>query len=161
MYSVILIRLFGKQMPKIFAYDQKIAEEICLTISNTSLGLKPLCKKYPHWPCSTTIRKWIRDHAHFAGMYARAKLDQADYLVEQAIEISDDSSNDTLKRYGKDGNEYYVCNNEWIARSRLRVDTRKWLAAKLAPRVYSDIANKTVVADDAISAFRVDNETDE
>jgi hypothetical protein len=27
---------------------------------------------------------------------------------------------------------------EWIARSRLRVDARKWVAAKLKPKKYAD-----------------------
>ena len=31
-----------------------------------------------------------------------------------------------------------VANSEWINRSRLRVDTRKWLAGKLCPRLYGD-----------------------
>lgn len=28
------------------------------------------------------------------------------------------------------------CDAEFIARSRLRIDTRKWLASKLAPKIY-------------------------
>jgi hypothetical protein len=31
-----------------------------------------------------------------------------------------------------------VCNSEFIARSRLRIDTLKWLASKLVPRLYGD-----------------------
>ncbi|WP_367379929.1 hypothetical protein [Legionella quinlivanii] len=29
-----------------------------------------------------------------------------------------------------------MCNSEFIARSRLRINTRKWLASKLAPKIY-------------------------
>lgn len=31
-----------------------------------------------------------------------------------------------------------VADNEHINRSRLRIDTRKWIAAKLAPKIYGD-----------------------
>jgi hypothetical protein len=31
-----------------------------------------------------------------------------------------------------------VCNSEFIACSRFRIDTCKWLAAKLIPRLYGD-----------------------
>lgn len=74
----------------------------------------------------------------FAPLYARAKMVQADFMVEELVEIADDTSRDTLIRTNKDGEEYEVCNTEWLNRSRLRVDTRKWIAAKLAPKVYSE-----------------------
>ncbi len=56
---------------------------------------------------------------------------QIETLVDEIIDIADDSSND---RIIDDGRER--CNGEYIARSRLRVDTRKWLASKLAPKIY-------------------------
>jgi hypothetical protein len=50
------------------------------------------------------------------------------------LDIADDTSLDTRK--GKDGDEQP--NTEWITRSRLRVETRKWMAGKLRPKVYGD-----------------------
>jgi hypothetical protein len=61
-------------------------------------------------------------------------MQQADLLAEECLEISDDAHDDI--KYDKDGNE--TCNTEFVARARLRIDTRKWLAAKLLPKQYGD-----------------------
>jgi hypothetical protein len=66
--------------------------------------------------------------------YARAREIQADYLADQIIEISDETHSD--KSFNEDG--YEVTNHEVIARSRLRVDARKWKASKLYPKKYAD-----------------------
>ncbi len=127
-------------------YTDEIAQEICKVVSCSSKGLKPLCKENDHWPCEWTIRLWIRTKDQFSRMYAQAKLDQADLLAEEIIEIADNTSMDTIFKEDEDGYQKEVCNHEWINRSRLRVDTRKWLAAKLAPRIYSErVASDTTV----------------
>jgi hypothetical protein len=123
-------------------YDVKLADEICETIASSNKGLHPLCDENPHWPRVTTIRTWIREIEAFSHKYARAKLDQADFLAEEIIKISDDSSNDTI--LNDDGKT--ICNSEYIARSRLRVDSRKWLASKLAPRIYGERIQNEVTA---------------
>ena len=38
----------------------------------------------------------------------------------------------------KDGNKYYAIDKDNIQRSRLQVDARKWIAAKLKPNRYGD-----------------------
>jgi hypothetical protein len=54
-------------------------------------------------------------------------------MVEEILEIADDASRDTIQtEHGQ------RADNEWIARSRLRVDARKWLMARLAPKKYGD-----------------------
>jgi hypothetical protein len=55
-------------------------------------------------------------------------------LAEEIITIADDSSGDVI--VDDDGNEQ--TNHERVARSRLRVDARKWYASKLAPKRYGD-----------------------
>jgi hypothetical protein len=59
---------------------------------------------------------------------------QAEFMAEDILDIADDDSKDI--KYDEDGNE--SCNAEFVARSRLRIDTRKWLASKLAPKIYGD-----------------------
>ncbi len=66
-------------------------------------------------------------------MYVRAREDQADTLADEIVAIADDGSNDT---YEKDG--VVLTNQDVVARSRLRVDARKWVAAKLKPKKYGD-----------------------
>lgn len=135
-------------------YTTELAEDICFKISTSTKGLKILCKENPTWPDESTIRAWIREKDGFSHIYAKAKLDQADLMAEEIISIADDTSNDTLIKLDKNGEQIEVCNSEWINRSRLRVDTRKWLASRLAPKVYGDrIHNEatiTVKQEDAI-----------
>jgi len=122
------------------AYTLELAKEICDAIASQSKGLKQLCDENPHWPDRSNIKKWIRKDLTFRAMYTEAKKDQVESLVDDILEIADDTRNDTLTKYDHDGEPYEVCNSEWINRSRLRVDTRKWLAAKLCPRLYGDNA---------------------
>lgn len=119
-------------------YTKELAIEICNKISTCSDGLKILCSKNPHWPCRDTIYQWLKDHRFFSDLYAQAKRQQIEAIVDDILVIADDTSTDTLIKTNKDGEEYECSNNEWINRSRLRVDTRKWLAAKLAPRLYGE-----------------------
>jgi len=119
-------------------YTEKLAKEICDTIAANGSGLKKLCRENPHWPSHDTIYQWLRKYEMFSDLYAKAKKDQVRALVEEIIEISDDSSHDVIVRQDRDGNDYEVINTEFAARSRLRVDTRKWLASKLVPRLYGD-----------------------
>jgi hypothetical protein len=58
-------------------------------------------------------------------------------FVDEILEISDETSNDTLTiQKGKQVIE--VENREWVNRSRLRVDSRKWIASKLFPKQFGD-----------------------
>jgi len=98
------------------------------------MGLHGICAMYDELPHPDTVNLWRLKHEIFSGKYTQAKAAQAELLAEECLDISDNKSNDI--KYDKDGNE--TCNTEFIARSRLRVDTRKWFASKLAPKIYGD-----------------------
>jgi hypothetical protein len=70
----------------------------------------------------------------FRDKYACARELQADVWAEEIIEISDDNSRDVI--VGEDGKPRENYDN--VQRSRLRVVTRKWAAAKAAPKKYGD-----------------------
>ena len=71
-------------------------------------------------------------------MYARAREDQQEHWADEIVEIADDATNDWVKRQTRSGEIETLVNSDNINRSRLRVDTRKWLMAKLMPRKYGD-----------------------
>ena len=71
-------------------------------------------------------------------MNSLAKEESADALVEDILDIADDGSNDWMAVHGKDGSEAWKLNGEHVQRSRLRVDTRKWIASKLKPKKYGE-----------------------
>lgn len=82
----------------------------------------------------TTVFRWAADDTERANLYARARSDRADKLADEIIAISDDGFNDTYK----DAKGNVVIDHDVVARSRLRVDSRKWLASKLRPGSYGD-----------------------
>lgn len=128
-------------------YTPELAEEICKAISCDSKGLRRLCQEHEHWPARANIYKWLRKYPEFRDQYTQAKEHQIEALVDEILEIADDTSHDTIIKVDNDGNEREVCNSEWINRSRLRIEARKWFACKLAPKIYGDkheVAEKTV-----------------
>lgn len=58
-------------------------------------------------------------------------------MAEDILDIADDGSND-LMTIQKGSVTYEVENKEVTNRSRLRVDTRKWLMSKMKPKKYGE-----------------------
>ena len=120
-------------------YTSELAVEICQAIACSSQGLRKLCQQHEHWPCPDTVYSWLMKHTEFSEQYAIAKQVQVEVLVDEILEIADDVTKDTIVNdKGK-----AVCNSEWINRSRLRVDSRKWIASKLVPKVYGERLSNT------------------
>ena len=122
-------------------YTPELADLICLRVATHQIGTKRLCKLYDDMPDDTCIYEWRYKHPEFARKYAEAKMRQAELMAEEIIDIADDGRNDTYT--DEDGNER--TSQDVINRSRLRVDTRKWLMSKLAPKKYGD---RTTLAGD-------------
>jgi hypothetical protein len=115
-------------------YTRELAEEICCKIATTSKGVRKLSLENNHWPAPSTIFKWRLENNEFSDLYIKAKQNQVEVFIDEILEISDEVSNDQIEN----DNGKIVANNEYINRSRLRVDTRKWLSAKLCPRLYGE-----------------------
>lgn len=124
--------------PTLYSID--VCKKICFLISTSSHGLNKICKDNDDLPEISTVYNWLNDESkkEFLDMYARAREEQADYLADEILEIADDSKNDTITKVGQGGKEYEAENTEWVNRSKLRVESRKWIAAKLKPRKYGD-----------------------
>lgn len=122
-----------------FPYTEEIAREICDYVALNTDSVKVMLERNPHFPCQDTIRRWRLYRPDFGEMYARAKQLQAELLAEEITEISDNGTNDYMEKLGPDGqSEGWKLNGEHVQRSRLRIDTRKWIACKLAPKLYGD-----------------------
>lgn len=120
------------------AFDQDIADQICERIASEAISLKAICKA-DDMPGMTTVFKWLRENETFAKLYADAREAQADLLFDETLEIADDAQNDWEERKHFAGaDESPQVNGEAIARAKLRIDTRKWIAAHLRPKKYSD-----------------------
>lgn len=91
-------------------------------------------------PSTVTVFRWLGDpqYAEFRNMYALAREAQADYLADESIEIADDARNDWMEARENEQSEGWKLNGEHVQRSKLRIDTRRWFASKIAPRKYGE-----------------------
>ncbi len=115
-------------------YTEALVAEICRRLAEGET-LRSVCRDKA-MPDKATILRWLADKkkADFREQYIYAREMQADALFDEALEIADDASGDWST--DKDGKK--VLDHENIQRSRLRVDTRKWAAGKMAPKKYGD-----------------------
>ncbi len=146
----------SKKVGRPLEYTQEMGDYICELVSSTGYGLLKLAKLFPELPDKMTINRWRHRVPEFRAQYAQAKIEQADILAEECLEIADDDSQDV--KFDKDGNE--LCNTEFIARARLRVDTRKWLASKLLPKQYGQQAEEGKPVDKTMIEMLIDKLVD-
>jgi hypothetical protein len=123
-------------------FTQAIADTICEKIANGE-SLRSIVKS-DDMPAQSTVFKWLSENKYFSEQYARAREAQADKMADEILSIADDGLNDTY--LDEDGNKR--TDHDVIARSRLRVDARKWLASKMAPKKYGDKVEQTVQGPD-------------
>jgi hypothetical protein len=74
--------------------------------------------------------------------YARARDERADRIFEEILEIADESNKDTLIT-----DNGITINSEFVQRSRLRIDARKWYLSKMLPKKFGDKVENTIVGD--------------
>jgi hypothetical protein len=117
-------------------YTPEVATVICQQLAE-GRSVRAICRD-EDMPSESSVYNWLHDYPEFVEKYTRARASQAERMLDEIIEIADESSNDTeVTDFGPRPN------NEWINRSKLRVDTRKWAMAKLAPKKYGDKVDVT------------------
>ena len=112
-------------------YSLQIALEICDRIADGE-SLVSICRD-ERMPKKTAVYEWLLRHQEFADIYARAREDQADTLADEIHAISDELPQQIVDDKGK--TRYDSAYVQW---QKNRVDARKWVAAKLKPKKYSD-----------------------
>lgn len=110
-------------------YNKATAELICVRLSDGETLTSIL--KAPGMPSRTAVHKWRMRFPAFEAEYTRARAAGMESMSDEILTISDDDSGDWDAESGKP-------NSANVQRSRLMVDTRKFLMAKLAPRIYGD-----------------------
>jgi len=90
--------------------------------------------KDPGMPGLTALYEWIENDELKAKQYARACKIRADLIFDEILDISDNTGNDLITL--DNGKE--VVNHEVINRDRLRVDSRKWMLARMNPKKYGE-----------------------
>mgnify|MGYP001575108832 CR=1 FL=1 len=113
-------------------YTPELGDKICELVATNTCGLDELCDTYDFMPNESSVRLWRFKHAEFSTKYAQAKMFQAELLAEQIHKLS----KTILTYHDSEGNERVDSGS--VALARLRVDSIKWHASKLAPKIYGD-----------------------
>lgn len=111
-------------------YSDELAQTICECLM-VGMSLRKICE-LDDMPAISTVMQWLASNkSDFMEQYAHARQVQAEYLLDELIDIADDSVDDYEIMNGEER-----LNQEHIQRAKLRIDTRKWNIEKLAPKKY-------------------------
>ena len=99
-------------------YSEELAIRICEEIAQG--GILHRMFQRDDMPDHSTVYRWLeaKEHEEFLHQYARAREKQAEFFADEIIDIVDNEP-DPIK-------------------ARVRMDARKWHAAKTAPQKYGD-----------------------
>lgn len=120
-------RRFGRPT----TYVPEVGLGICRDIA-CGMTFKQACQE--RGLSTSGVWQWRQRYPEFADAYARAIDMRMDYYVHEIEAISDGSGD--------------------VKRDTLRVDTRKWIASKLAPRRYGDRVALTDGNGDPLARYR-------
>lgn len=125
-------------------FTQQVAGAVCARVADGE-SLRRICEDKA-MPTKTMVMRWLADpeRAEFRDQYACAREAQADKLVEDLLDIADEEC--TMVKASKhgsgdddgEGRTEVIFDAVAVARNKLRVDTRKWIAARMAPKKYGD-----------------------
>lgn len=99
-------------------FTDNLADKICERLADGE-SMRSVCRD-PKMPAMTTVFRWLRENDEFRQQYEVAKDEAADAMIEDIVDIADNSDSDNIQV------------------DRLRVDVRKWAASKLKPKKYGD-----------------------
>jgi len=102
-------------------FSDKLADIICDRLAEGE-SLRSICAE-KDFPSTTTVKRWLRGKPNFCAQYALAREDQADAIFDEIVDIAD-----------KAGRSEDLT----VDMARVRIDARKWVAGKLAPKKYGD-----------------------
>ena len=120
-------------------YTKELGELVCRRIATHDVGTASLCKMYDDMPPISTIYDWLYDYPEFDEAYKLAKAKQAFLMADTLDEVAME------KHYYIDSEGNSRIDPGFVNDKRLRIDTRKWIAAKLLPKVYNDKVTQEIV----------------
>lgn len=100
-------------------FTEDLAREICARMRE-GRSLRAICRDDEDMPSQRTVYYWLESNEAFLQKYVCAREGQADSIFDEAQDIADSAT------------------PEDVQVARLRVDTIKWRAGKLAPKKYGD-----------------------
>ncbi len=151
---IVCMREGMKKNGRPSAYSEKIAAKICERLAGGE-SLRSICRD-GKMPAMSTVMLWAANNREgFSERYDKACEARFWYHADELLDIADDGRNDFMEKLDPEGQCIgYVQNGESVGRSRLRVDTRKWLLSKMIPKFSDKVqlehsgTTKMVILDD-------------
>ena len=102
-------------------------------------SLRSICDK-PEMPTMTNFMRWLAEDGEegdsLRQQYARAREKQAETIANEILEIADEKC--VTVHHDDLGEVEIKFDSALVQDKRLRIDTRKWLMSKLAPKKYGE-----------------------
>jgi hypothetical protein len=117
-------------------YTEHMGNLICIRLAEGE-SLNKICKD-EGMPDKATVFRWLGAEASFCDKYARARELQAETQFDELIDIVDQPPelNHVVDKNGELVEVKF--DSSYVAWMKLRVDTRKWTAARMAPKKYGE-----------------------
>lgn len=124
-------------------YHDDMKDLVCKAVARLG-STRAVCRE-PGMPDRMSIANWCEQDPEFSAKYARHKAVGIAEFVEETIEIADAEMDPTA-----------------VPQAKLRVETRRWLAERMLPKVYGvrsglDLTNSdgTLQLDEAARVARI------
>jgi len=117
-------------------YNSKVVEKICQSL-RMGMSVAKVCEQRG-MPSRGAFYQWLNSKNEFREVVQEARIFGCRALADEILSIADDDSNDYINTVDVDGNPVKVANKTVTQRDRLRIEVRKWLLAKMLPKIYGD-----------------------
>lgn len=97
-------------------FSQKVFDRICERIAEGE-SLLAICKT-KDYPAKRTFLRWVANDEKLAAQYGEAQNMRAEHYFDEIVDIADKGSDP--------------------AKTRVQVDARKWVLARMNPKKYGD-----------------------
>lgn len=124
--------------PERVTFSQELCDVICTALAEGE-SLRSICQQ-PGMPHIATVMRWLSDpeKRDFCEQYMRAREAQAETLAEELLAIADEAEYEPIQDPNTGQTLAVAFDKTAVARNKLRVETRKWLAARMSPKKYGD-----------------------
>ncbi len=131
-----------------------VIDEILAAIATTPKSLNTICSEIESAPHARTFWKWMENDEDLGQRYARAKASQLEVLADQLVDLADTDRICKKITEKADGTTETVTLDQ-VERTKVQIDTRKWLLAKLNPKKYGERMAHTGADGEGPVAFQI------
>jgi hypothetical protein len=122
--------------PKVAVPSKRTPEVEAAILQDVAQGIALVNACKTQGIVTSTFFRWLDSSEQLRNDYAQAREAQADFHASEIVAISDEV--EVSQVVTPDGVVDFKLDAVAVARNRLRIDARKWVAAKMLPKKYGD-----------------------